>query len=75
MDIDKCGDMLICMVVILNLKLDGQENLNITKVSSKLYDWITHACQENEEAFDGLIKLEQEVDDRLLHQDSAKESI
>ena len=61
--------MLICMATILNLKLDGQQSLNITKLSSKLYDWITHACREDEEAFDGLIKLEQELNDQLLHQD------
>ena len=62
------------MAVVLNLKLDGQQSLTITKLSSKLYDWITHACREDEEAFDGLIKLGQEVDDRLLHQDPTKES-
>ena len=67
MDNDKRGDMLICMAAVLNLKLDGQQSLTITKLSSKLYDWITHACREDEEAFDGLIKLGQEVDDRLLH--------
>ena len=66
--------MLICMAARLNLKLDGQQSLNITKVSSKLYDWITHACQEDEEAFDGLIKLGHEVDDGLLYQDLVKES-
>ena len=55
--------MLICMVAVLNLKLDGQQSLSITKLSLKLYDWITHACQEDKEAFDGLIKLGQEVDD------------
>ena len=49
--------MLICMAVVLNLKLDGQQSLNITKISSKLYDWIIHVCREDEEAFDGLIKL------------------
>ena len=74
MDIEKCTDMLICMAVVLNVKLDGQKSLNITKVSSKLYDWITYACREDEEAFDGLIKLGQEMDARLLHQDPAKES-
>ena len=66
--------MLIFMVAVLNIKLDGQQSLTITKLSSKLYDWITHACREDKEAFDGFIKLGQEVDDRLLHQDSAKES-
>ena len=49
--------MLICMAAVLNLKLDGQQSLNITTVSAKLYDWITDACREDEEAFDGLIKL------------------
>ena len=62
------------MAVILNVKLDDQQSLNITKISSKLYHWITHACREDEEAFDGLIKLGHEVDARLLHQDPAKES-
>ena len=66
--------MLICMAAVLNLKLDGQQSLTITKLSSKLYDWITHACREDEEAFDGLIKLGQEVDVRFLHQDPTKES-
>ena len=61
-DIGKRADMLICMATVLNVKLDGQKNLSITNVSSKLYDWITHACREDEEAFDGLIKLGQEVD-------------
>ena len=49
--------MLICMATLLNLKLDCQKSLNIIKVSLKLYDWITHACREDEEVFDGLIKL------------------
>ena len=73
-DIEKRADILICMAAVLNLKLDGQQSLTITKLSSKLYDWITHACREDEEAFDGLIKLGQEVDDRFLHQDPTKES-
>ena len=62
------------MAVVLNLKLDGQQSLNMTKVSSKLYDWISHTCREDEEAFDGLIKLGEEVDAQLLHQDPTKES-
>ena len=66
--------MLICMAAVLNLKLDGQQGLNITKLSSKLYDWMTHACREDEEAFEGLIELGQQVDDRLLYQDPTKES-
>ena len=33
--------MFICMATILDLKLDAQKNLNITKVLSKLNDWIT----------------------------------
>ena len=52
-DIEKRADMLICMAAVLNVKLDGQKSLNITNISSKLYDWITHACREDEEAFDG----------------------
>ena len=74
MDIDKRGGMLICMAIVLNLKFDGKESLNITKVSLKLYDWITHACREDEEAFDDSIKLGQEVNNRLLYQDPTKES-
>ena len=66
--------MLICMAAVLNLKLDGQQSLNMTKVSSKLYDWISHAYREDDKAFDALIKLEQEVDARLLHQDPTKEN-
>ena len=63
------------MAAVLNLKLDGQQSLNIINVSSKLYDGITHAYQEDEEAFVGLIKLGQEVDDWLLHQDPTNENV
>lgn len=73
-NIGKRGDMLICMAAVLNMKLDVHESLNITKVSSKMYDWITHASRENDEAFDALIRLGQEVDARLLHQDPVKHS-
>ena len=73
-DIEKRADMLICMAAVLNVKLDGHKSLNITNVSSKLYDWITHAYREDEEAFDDLIQLGQDVDARLLHQDPRKES-
>ena len=74
MNNEKRGDMLICMVAVLNLKLDGQQSFNIFKLSSKLYDWITHACREEDEAFDGLINFGQQVDNRLLHQDLVKAS-
>ena len=73
-DNENRGDMLICMAAVLNLKLDGQQGFNIPKLSSKVYDWMTHACREDEEAFEGLIELGQQVDDRLLHQDPTKES-
>ena len=72
-DVEKQGDMLMCMVVVLNLKLDAQKNLNITKLSSKLNDWISHACKEDDEAFEDLIRIEQEMDAHILHQDLAKE--
>ena len=65
--------MLICMAVVLNLKLDVQKIQNITKVSSKLYDWITHACREDDEAFEVLIRLGQDIDAHILHQDPSKE--
>ena len=58
-DNENRGDMLICMAAVLNLKLDGKQGLNITKLSSKLYDWMTHACREDDEAFEGLIELGQ----------------
>ena len=72
-DVEKQGDMFICMAVVLHLKLDAQKNLNITKVSSKLNDWITHACREDDEVFEDLICIGQEVDSHILHQDLAKE--
>ena len=65
--------MFICMAAVLHLKLDAQKNLNITKVSSKLNDWITHACREDDEAFEDLIRIGQEVDAHIFHQDPAKE--
>ena len=65
--------MFICMAAVLHLKLDAQKNLNITKVSSKLNDWITHACKEDVEAFEDFIHIEQEVDAHILHQDPSKE--
>ena len=72
-DVEKYGDMFICMASILNLKLDALKNLNITKVSSKLNDWITYACKEDDEAFENLIRIGQEVDAHILHQDPSKE--
>ena len=72
-DVEKRGDMFICMAAILHLKLDAQKNLNITKVSSKLNDWITHACREDDQAFEDLICIGQEVDAHILHQDPSKE--
>ena len=66
-DMGKRADMLICMAAVLNVKLDGHKSLNMANVYAKLYDWITNACREDEEAFDGLIKIGQEVDARLLH--------
>ena len=65
--------MFICMAVVLNLKLDAQKNLNITKLSSKLNDWITYACREDDKAFEDLICIGQEVNAHILHQDPAKE--
>ena len=56
-DIEKRGDMFICMAAVLHLKLDAQKNLNLTKVSSKLNDWITHAYREDDEAFEDLIHI------------------
>ena len=64
--------MFICMAVVLNLKLDAQKNLNITKMSSKLNDWITHACREDDKAFEDLIRIGQEVDAHIQHQDPSK---
>ena len=72
-DIEKQGDILICMAAVLHLKLDAQKNLNITKVSSKLNDWITYACIEDDEVFEDLIHIGQKVDAHILHQDPAKE--
>ena len=65
--------MFTCMAAIVNLKLDVQKNLNITKVSSKLNDWIIHACREDDEAFEMLIHIGQEVDAQTLHHDPSKE--
>ena len=72
-DVQRRWDMFICMAAVLNLKLDVQKTLNITKVSSKLYDWITHACREDDEAFEVLICLGQDIDAHILHQDPSKE--
>ena len=58
------------MASVLHLKLDAQKNLNITKVSSKLNDWITYACRKDDEAFEDLIRIKQEVD---VHIDPSKE--
>ena len=55
-DVEKRGDMFICMAIVMHLKLDAQKNLNITKVLSKLNDWITHACGEDDKAFEDLIR-------------------
>ena len=72
-DVEKRGDMFICMAAVLHLKLDAEKNLNITKVSSKLNDWITHACREDDEAFEDLIRIGQEMDAHILYQDPSKE--
>jgi flagellin-specific chaperone FliS len=42
------GGMLICVAITLNQKLDGDKKLTITKVSSRLYKWIFHACREDD---------------------------
>ena len=42
-------------------------------MSSKLNDWITHACREDDHAFEDLIHIGQEVDAHILHQDPSKE--
>ena len=65
--------MFICMAIVLYLKLDAQKNLNITKELSKLNDWITYACREDDEVFEDLIYIGQEVDTHILHQDPSKE--
>ena len=71
-DIQRRGDMLMCMATILNQKLEGEKNLTITKVSTKLYDWISHACRDDDEAFDCVIRIGKEVDNRVLHLDPAR---
>ena len=40
---------------------------------SKLNDWITHACREDDKVFEDLIHIGQEVDARILHQDPSKQ--
>ena len=65
--------MFIYMAAVLNLKLDAQKNLNITKVSSKLNDRIAHACREDDKAFEDVICIGQEVNAHILHQDPSKE--
>ena len=67
--------MFICMVALLNLKLDVQKTLDITKVSSKLYDWITHACREDDKVFEVLIRLGQDIDAHILYQEPLKEVV
>ena len=42
-------------------------------MSSKLNDWITHACREDDEVFEDLIPMGQEGDAHILHQDPSKE--
>ena len=72
-DVEKRQEMFICMAAILYLKLDAQKNFNITKVSSKLNNLITHTYREDDEAFEDLIRIGQEVDAHILHQDPSKE--
>ena len=73
-DVENRGDMFICMAVVLHLKLDAQKNLNITKLSSKLNDWITNsACRKDGEVFENLIHIGQEVNAHILYQDSSEE--
>ena len=62
----------MCMATVLNQKLEGEKNLTITKVSTKLYDWISHACRDDDEAFDCVIRIGKEVDNRILHLDPAR---
>ena len=73
-DIIARGKMLLCMAAVLNLKLDEEKNLTLKKVSTKMYDWISHACREDDEAFEDVVKIGKEVDHRNLHLDSTKES-
>ena len=61
------------MAAVVNMKIDVQKNLNIRTLSSKLNDWITHACRGDDEAFVVLIHVGQEVDACILHQDPSKE--
>ena len=71
-DIMRRGDMLICMVTVLNQKLEGEKNLTITKVLTKLYDWISHACRDDDVAFDCVIRIGKEVDNHILHLDPVR---
>ena len=66
------GDMLMCMATVLNQMLEGEKNLTITKVSTKLYDWISHACRDDDEAFDCVIQIRKEMDNHILHLDPAR---
>ena len=47
----KCGDIFIYMATMLNLKLNVHKNLNIAKLSSKLYNYIIHTYREDDKAF------------------------
>jgi hypothetical protein len=53
--------------------LEGKKNLTITKVSTKLYDCISYVCRDDDEAFDCVIQIGKEVDNRILHLDPPKE--
>ena len=71
-DIMRRRDMLMCMATVLNQKLEGEKNLTITKISTKLYDWISHAGIDDDVAFDCVIQIGKEVDNRILLLDSAR---
>lgn len=69
------GNMLMYIARVLNQKLEGEKNLTIIKVSTKLYNWISHACKVDDEAFDCIIRIGKEVDNRILHLDPAKAKV
>ena len=71
-DIIGCGKMLMYMATVLNQNLEGEKNLTIIKLLTMLYDWISHVCMEDDEAFDSIIQIEKEVDNRILHLDPAR---